>query len=55
MIPKLKTSGKRLRAKLNRVGDWAKRVRNRRPLKQIWAVFRAKLRGHGVVQSKVTV
>lgn len=46
MIPKLKTSGKRLRAKLKRVGDWAKRVRNRQPLKQIWVVFQAKLRGH---------
>jgi len=46
IIPKLKTSGKRLRAKLKRVGEWAKRVRNVRPLKPIWALFRAKLRGH---------
>ena len=46
IIPKLKTSGKRLRAKLKRVGEWAKRVRNVLPLKQIWALFRAKLRGH---------
>jgi group II intron reverse transcriptase/maturase len=43
---KLKTSGKRLRSKLKRLGEWAKRVRNRLPLKEIWAIFQAKLRGH---------
>lgn len=46
ITPKLKTSGKRLRSKLKRLGDWAKRVRNALPLKQIWALFQAKLRGH---------
>ncbi len=46
IIPKLKTSGKRLRSKLNRVGEWARRVRNVLPLKQIRRVFGAKLRGH---------
>ncbi len=46
IIPKLKTSGKRLRAKLKRVGEWAKRVRNVLPLKSIRALFQAKLRGH---------
>lgn len=46
VIPKLKTSGKRLRAKLKKVEAWARRVRNRIPLKQIWKVFLAKLRGH---------
>jgi group II intron reverse transcriptase/maturase len=46
ITPKLKTSGKRLRGKLKRLGDWAKRVRNVLPLKQIWALFQAKLRGH---------
>jgi hypothetical protein len=28
VIPKLKTEGKRLRAKLKRVGEWARRMRN---------------------------
>lgn len=46
IIPKLKTSGKRLRAKLKRVGEWTRRVRNVLPLKSIWALFQAKLRGH---------
>lgn len=46
VIPKLKTSGKRLRAKLKNVEAWARRVRNRLPLKQIWKLFCAKLRGH---------
>jgi group II intron reverse transcriptase/maturase len=46
IIPKLKTSGKRLRSKLKQLGEWAKRVRNVLPLKQIWALFQAKLRGH---------
>ncbi len=46
IIPKLKTSGKRLRSKLKRVGEWARRVRHVLPLKQIWRVFGAKLRGH---------
>lgn len=46
VIPKLKTSGKRLRTKLKKVEAWARRVRNRIPLKQIWKVFLAKLSGH---------
>jgi group II intron reverse transcriptase/maturase len=46
IILKLKTSGKRLRSKLKQLGEWAKRVRNVLPLKRIWAVFQAKLRGH---------
>jgi group II intron reverse transcriptase/maturase len=46
ITPKLKTSGKRLRGKLKRVSEWARRVRNVLPLKQIWRVFGAKLRGH---------
>jgi group II intron reverse transcriptase/maturase len=46
ITPKLKTSGKRLRGKLKRLGEWAKRVCNVLPLKQIWALFQAKLRGH---------
>lgn len=46
IIPKVKTSGKRLRAKLKRVNEWAKRIRNQCPLKIIWKAFCTKLRGH---------
>lgn len=46
VIPKLKTSGKRLRSKLNKLTAWAKQVRNKVPLAGIWKTFCAKLRGH---------
>lgn len=46
VIPKVKTCGKRLRAKLRRVNAWAREIRSRQPLRQIWEVFRSKLRGH---------
>ena len=46
VIPKLKTNGKRFRSKLKRVNDWARQIRNRAPLRQIWKAFCAKLRGH---------
>lgn len=46
ITPKVKTSGKRLRGKLKQLGEWAKQVRNGLPLKQIWALFQAKVRGH---------
>ena len=45
-IPKLKTSGKRFRSKLNNVKAWAKQIRNKIPLGEIWKIFCAKLRGH---------
>jgi RNA-directed DNA polymerase len=45
-IPKVKTSGRRLRGKLKRVSHWARSVRDRYPLKLIWARFRAKIEGH---------
>jgi RNA-directed DNA polymerase len=45
-IPKVKTSGKRQRAKLKRVNAWAREIRSRYPLKQIWEMFRLKLQGH---------
>lgn len=45
-IPKIKTSGKRFRSKLNNVTAWAKKVRNNIPLGEIWKTFCAKLRGH---------
>jgi len=44
--PKVKTNGKRLRSKLKAVNAWGRTIRSRYPLKYIWAVFRAKLRGH---------
>ena len=46
VIPKLKTEGKRLRAKLRRVNAWAREIRSRYPLPHIWRTFCAKLRGH---------
>ena len=46
MIPKVKTSGKRLRSKLKKVNDWAREIRNQKTLGEIWKIFRAKLRGH---------
>ncbi len=46
VIPKLKTSGKRFRSKLNNVKAWAKQIRNKIPLGEIWKIFCAKLRGH---------
>lgn len=46
IIPKLKTKAKSMRAKLNRVTEWFKQIRNKIPLKEIWNIFRAKLRGH---------
>ena len=45
-IPKVKTSGKRIRSKLIRVKEWIKQIRNQKPLKTIWKTFCAKLRGH---------
>jgi hypothetical protein len=46
IIPKLKTIGKRLRAKLKRVNEWARMIRNSMELKDIWKRFCQKLRGH---------
>ena len=44
--PKVKTNGKRMRTKLTSVNAWGRTIRSRYPLKYIWAVFCAKLRGH---------
>ena len=44
--PKVKTNGKRMRTKLKSVNAWGRTIRSRYPLKYIWAVFCAKLRGH---------
>lgn len=46
IIPKLRTRTKTMRAKLKKVNEWARKVRNARPLKEIWATLKAKLRGH---------
>ncbi len=46
VIPKLKTRGKTLSAKLRNVTQWIKQERNRRPLKDIWKSFCSKMRGH---------
>ena len=45
-IPKVKTCGKRLRAKLKVVSQWLRQVHSRKPLIWIWNMFRAKLLGH---------
>jgi len=45
-IPKVKTSGKRMRNKLKRVNEWARKVRSRYRLMQIWKMFCIKLKGH---------
>jgi RNA-directed DNA polymerase len=46
IIPKLKTIGKRFRTKLNRVKEWAKTVKDKMKLSEIWKRFCSKLRGH---------
>jgi RNA-directed DNA polymerase len=39
IIPKLKTIGKRMRTKLKRVNEWARTIRNRMTLEEIWDRF----------------
>lgn len=46
VIPKVKTSGRRLRSKLKKVALWAEKVRHRYPLKLIWSRFCTKMEGH---------
>jgi hypothetical protein len=45
-IPKVKTSGKRLRTKLIRVKEWGRTVKDTARLPLLWNTFCAKLRGH---------
>jgi RNA-directed DNA polymerase len=45
-IPKLKTKAKTMKAKLNRVSEWAKQVMNVMLLKDLWPRLISKLRGH---------
>jgi len=46
IIPKLRTKAKTIRAKLNKVKEWIKEIKDKKPLKEIWKIFVAKLRGH---------
>lgn len=46
IIPKLKSSGKRINTKLKKVNDWCKGIRNKYKLPIIWTTFCSKLRGH---------
>lgn len=46
IIPKLKSSGKRISTKLKKVNDWCKGIRNKYKLPIIWTIFCSKLRGH---------
>jgi group II intron reverse transcriptase/maturase len=46
IIPKIRTSGQRLRSKLKKVNQWAKAIRNQHPLKEIWRQLCIKLEGH---------
>jgi len=45
-IVKLSTSSTKIRAKLKKVNEWSRAIRNRIPLKQIWKIFCSKIRGH---------
>ncbi len=46
IIPKLQTRTKTLKAKLSKVKEWIKQNRNVMPLKELWKLFIAKVRGH---------
>lgn len=46
VIPKLKTEGRRFSAKLKKMNQWARQMRNKYPLPVIWASFCRKMRGH---------
>ena len=46
VIPKLRTKTKAMKAKLAKVKEWIKQIRNQKPLREIWKIYAAKLRGH---------
>jgi len=46
IVPKPKSSGKRVRSKLKNVNEWCRSIRNKYKLKVIWELFCSKLRGH---------
>jgi hypothetical protein len=45
-LPKLKSSGKRLSAKLKRVSQWCRDMTRRYKVGEIWRQFQMKLQGH---------
>jgi group II intron reverse transcriptase/maturase len=45
-LPKVKSSGKRMRGKLKSVNGWARAVRNKYRLHEVWKRFCIKLEGH---------
>jgi RNA-directed DNA polymerase len=46
IIPKLKTRSKTIRSKLMKIALWFKEIKDKKPLKVIWKIFCAKIRGH---------
>lgn len=46
VLVKIKTSSKRYRAKLKKVNEWARDIRNKMPLREIMKKAAAKIRGH---------
>lgn len=46
VIPKLKTIGKRMTSKLKRVSEWARAIKDKMRLNEIWERFCTRLRGH---------
>lgn len=46
VIPKLRTKAKTMKAKLCKVKEWIKGIKDKKPIKQIWKTFVSKLRGH---------
>lgn len=46
VIPKMRTSRKRMRSKLKRISEWAKNVRSQGRLLEIWRTFQRKIAGH---------
>jgi group II intron reverse transcriptase/maturase len=46
IVPKLRTRAKTMRTKLKKATEWIKQIRNKRPMKEIWEILKAKLRGH---------
>ena len=48
VIPKLKTSRKRLISKLKKATSWIKANRSRKSQPELWTIFCSKIRGHAV-------
>lgn len=46
IIPKVKTCGKKFRAKLSNIKAWSRSVRNKMKLGEVWKGFQARIRGH---------